>query len=188
MTSLRRAVLLMTLLAACGDDTSTTDGSSSATSEGSGSTSDTPPLPALGAPCDHDGNLDFDGDFHVSRDEDGCAGGLCSYITTPRSGPCADDADCGDYPTPGAHVCVAGQCVASSAYKRERSMCSRTCEADHDCLPVDLETTCATGMACVIASPDCCEKLCLCLDYLSQGGIDAATAMCAADMHPDCPR
>ena len=89
---------------------------------------------------------------------------------------------------PGAYVCVAGQCVASSTFKRERSMCTRTCEADRDCVPVDLETTCATGMACAIASPDCCEKLCLCLDDRSQGGIDKATALCAADTHPDCPR
>lgn len=175
------------LLVACnaGGTDATTDGSTSDT--GDGSDTGTGALPILGAPCDHGGDLEFDGDFHVSRDE-GCAGGICSYVVGPRAHDCVVDADCGVYPEPGAYVCVAGGCVTSEAYRRERSMCSQGCEADRDCLPVDLSTTCAVGIACVIASPDCCEKLCLCLDELSQGAIDEATNACAADMKADCPR
>ena len=190
MAPLHRAVLLMGLLAACNDDGSDTSSESSTSATGAGDESDTgtPPLPILGAMCDHGGDLEFDGDFHVSRDEEGCAGGICSSIIQPRPNACVADTDCGDYPTPGAYVCVAGQCAPSVAYRRERSMCAQTCDTDHDCLPVDLTTTCATAIACVIASPDCCEKLCLCLDDLSQGGIVDATATCAADMNPDCPR
>jgi hypothetical protein len=184
------ALLVGALLVACNDggtDATTTDGSTSDTGEGSDTGTGAPASPILGAPCDHGGDLGFDGDFHVSRDE-GCADGICSYVVSPRPQDCVVDADCGAYPEPGAYVCVAGECVTSEAYRRERSMCSQTCETDQDCLPVDLSTTCAVGLACVIASPDCCEKLCLCLDDLSHGGIDEATNACAADMNADCPR
>lgn len=180
--------MLGVLLMACGGDDGATEGGSSSTGGDSGSSSDTGAAPApVGAPCDHQGDLDFSGGFHLSNDDD-CAGGICSYVMWPNSNVCGSDADCGDYPEPGAYVCVAGQCAYSEGYRLKRSMCAQTCEVDQDCLPVDLSTECQTGIGCVIASPDCCEKLCLCLDDLSEGGIMEATAACAADPNPDCPR
>ena len=188
----RQSLLIGVLLVACGgDDLGTaTDASSSTASEETGTVTGGP-LPQIGAMCDHDGELDFEPGFHLSRDEAGCASGLCVYIPDGRvkPGACVVDSDCNIIdPERTDYVCSDGVCEVSTAYKHEGSMCTQTCETDADCLPVDLQTTCISGIACVIASPTCCEKLCLCTDNLSAGGIDEATAMCAMDATPDCPR
>lgn len=67
-----------------------------------------------------------------------------------------------------------------------RGMCTATCEDDSDCDKVP-ESPCQTGFTCgipLVVGPFCCEKVCICKDYvvLPEGGgsLDTPDA-CKAD-------
>ncbi|MBK9030363.1 MAG: hypothetical protein IPL61_03330 [Myxococcales bacterium] len=49
-----------------------------------------------------------------------------------------------------------------------KGMCTATCESDSDCDKVP-ESPCVTGFACGVAltvGPFCCQKFCICKDYV----------------------
>jgi hypothetical protein len=88
-----------------------------------------------------------------------------------------------------------------------RGMCTATCEDDGDCDKVP-ESPCITGFTCgipLVVGPFCCEKVCICKDYviLPEGGTldtpdacdpnNAANACCnlagrpGDPAYPNCP-
>lgn len=88
-----------------------------------------------------------------------------------------------------------------------RGMCTATCESDSDCDKVP-ESPCVTGFTCgipLVVGPFCCEKVCICKDYviLPEGGTldtpdacdpgNPANACCNLDgragnaAYPNCP-
>lgn len=166
----------------------TTEGATGTTGGSSGGVTGGP-SPLVGVGCDHGGDLGFE-TFHFSRDEDACGDGICAYVdlAVPPMLACVGDEDCNVAdPSRGKFACVDGGCRLSEAYRRERSMCAFACESDADCSPSDPETFCMNGFKCVVASSDCCQPLCLCVDDLSQAQVEEATAACADDPAPDCP-
>lgn len=69
-----------------------------------------------------------------------------------------------------------------------RGMCTDFCESDDDCDKVP-ESPCVTGFSCGVAvtvGPFCCQKVCICKDYivLPEGGSLPTPAACDAD-NPD---
>ncbi len=88
-----------------------------------------------------------------------------------------------------------------------RGMCTSTCESDADCDKVP-ESPCVTGFTCGVAvtvGPFCCQKVCICKDYvvLPESGSLPEPAACVSDdldnaccnldnrqgnpMYPNCP-
>lgn len=88
-----------------------------------------------------------------------------------------------------------------------KGMCTATCESDSDCDKVP-ESPCVTGFTCgipLVVGPFCCEKVCICKDYvvLPEGGSldtpdacdpgNTANACCNLDgrpgnpAYPNCP-
>ncbi|HVK72414.1 MAG TPA: hypothetical protein VM734_03810 [Kofleriaceae bacterium] len=86
-------------------------------------------------------------------------------------------------------------------------MCTSTCESDSDCDKVP-ESPCVTGFTCGVAvtvGPFCCQKVCICKDYVvlpESGSLktpatcdpgDARNACCnldgrrGNDAYPNCP-
>jgi hypothetical protein len=66
-----------------------------------------------------------------------------------------------------------------------RGMCTATCEDDSDCDKVP-ESPCVTGFTCGVplrTGPFCCEKVCICKDYVvvPEGGSLAVPEACNAD-------
>jgi hypothetical protein len=66
-----------------------------------------------------------------------------------------------------------------------RGMCTATCEDDSDCDKVP-ESPCVTGFTCgvpLVVGPFCCEKVCICKDYviLPEGGTLDTPDACLAD-------
>ena len=93
------------------------------------------------------------------------------------------------------------------ALPSNRGLCTASCESDDDCDKVP-ESPCVTGFTCgipLVVGPFCCEKVCICKDYviLPEGGsLDtpdacnpdvAANACCNLSnrpgnpMYPNCP-
>ena len=71
-----------------------------------------------------------------------------------------------------------------------RGMCTATCEEDDDCDKVP-ESPCVTGFTCgvpLVVGPFCCEKVCICKDYviLPEGGLPTPAACNAAEPANHC--
>ncbi len=68
------------------------------------------------------------------------------------------------------------------------SLCTAECSTDEDCDRVP-ESPCQTGFTCavpVVAGPFCCRKLCVCKDYLPEGGIEEPASCDASDQRNTC--
>ena len=66
-----------------------------------------------------------------------------------------------------------------------KGMCTSTCESDSDCDKVP-ESPCVTGFTCGVAvtvGPFCCQKVCICKDYvvLPESGSLPVPSTCNAD-------
>jgi len=196
----RGAPLLLgwALLTACpgdggGSGTDDTSGGSGTDDTGA-PTSGTPTgggEPNIGAPCDHAG-APLDGDFVIlSRDEAGCAGGLCLYVEddTAPINFCDVDAECNEGDDH-RFACdsVSHTCNFSPAWKLERSLCSQFCESAADCTVADPSSACATGFACEIVTGQCCDKVCVCLDDVTPDSFELPTMICEMDPTPECTR
>ena len=63
----------------------------------------------------------------------------------------------------------------------EGAMCTATCNTDDDCADVDPGTKCTKGFVCAwptTAGPFCCQKMCVCHDFVivpDKGFIEPAT-------------
>lgn len=195
----RGALLLLgwALLTACpggGSGTDDTGGGSGSGDTGGAATTDTLTGgggPGIGAPCDHAG-ASLEGDFVIlSRDEAGCAGGLCLYVEddTAPANFCEADAECneGDEHRFACDVAT-NTCNFSPAWKRERSLCSQFCESVADCADADPSSGCTTGFACEIVTGQCCSKVCVCLDDVTPDSFESSTMICEMDPTPECTR
>lgn len=72
-----------------------------------------------------------------------------------------------------------------------KGMCTSTCESDDDCDKVP-ESPCATGFTCGVAltvGPFCCQKFCICKDYVvlpDSGKLPEPTACDANNANNSC--
>lgn len=179
-----RQTWFLALLLACGGKDDPTDD----TGPNTGDTGDPPATGTpttgdggapLGAPCDHAG-VDFEAGPAITLDP-ACGGGFCLFGDPAQPPPdaCNFDADCNNAdPTKIRFQCQDNACVLADPYKQERSMCTRTCAVDSDCLDVAADTLCQTNFICVATTADCCQPVCLCNDDASAGYLDTVAAEC----------
>lgn len=170
--------------AACGPVGDTADPSE--TSSGSSDTAAEGGEP-LGMLCDHEG-VAFEAGPHVSVDAD-CAGGYCVYAEPsepPELACTGDDACNADAPSHPRYACSDGACVLTEAYKQEHSYCAQSCSNDFDCYDANGPTTpCLAGFVCAIATTTCCQRMCICFDWLDMGQLTDNEAACSMSMTCD---
>ena len=148
------------------------------------------PKADVGAPCNH-GDVQPPDSKIVTFPALSCNDLLCVYAddSEPPEQPCEQAADCNKAdPEKSRFSCINKSCKLNSTYVLERSMCSRTCASDDDCVDGGLgkkvladDSTCEGGFQCAQIQglgEFCCQKLCVCRDDLSQGTIDSVNADC----------
>lgn len=144
----------------------------------------------VGASCNH-GDVQPPDSKVVTFPALSCNDLLCVYADDAKAPTtdCAGDADCnttGDGKT--RFTCQGGNCKLSSTYVLERSMCSRTCATDDDCVDGGIgdkvlakDSNCANGFKCVQIQKlgeFCCKKLCVCDDDLNKGNVEKLQGEC----------
>ena len=144
----------------------------------------------VGAPCNH-GDVQAPDSQIVTFPALSCNDLLCVFAQKdkPPDVTCAGDPECN---TDGGSrfVCISKNCKLSSTYVLERSMCSRTCETDNDCVDGGIgkkvlagESSCGGGFKCRTLQKlgeFCCQKLCVCEDDISEGTSEELEKACAA--------
>lgn len=157
----------------------------------------------VGAPCNH-GDVQAPESQVVTFPALSCNDLLCVFAQKDDAPKvtCKSDAECnitGDGVT--RFTCSNGDCQLDSTYVLQRSMCSRACETDDDCLDGGIgkkvlakETSCDSGFRCAKLQKlgeFCCKKLCVCGDDLSDGTLKALDEACGkfekdVDGNPMC--
>jgi hypothetical protein len=143
----------------------------------------------VGAPCSH-GQIESPTTPTVTFPALACDQLVCVYADDdePPVDPCESHADC----NPGGgdrFRCDGGECLVSSTYVLDRSMCSLHCEADADCAGGDPGTACESGFACAriqSVGAFCCEKLCVCKDDLDVAAAAERDELCASGDMTGC--
>jgi hypothetical protein len=111
----------------------------------------------------------------------GCESGVCMLQAHVPIIGCDGPEDC----TYDEHLtgCVDGFCELDTAWAETQMSCTQTCEADVDCPDIP---GCASGRACApvaLIGPLCCQKVCTCLDEISQDWVNMRVAQCEAATH-----
>jgi hypothetical protein len=143
----------------------------------------------VGAPCSH-GQIESPTTPTVTFPALACDQLVCVYADDdePPVDPCESHADC----NPGGgdrFRCDGGECLVSSTYVLDRSMCSLQCEADAECAGGDPGTACESGFACAriqSVGAFCCEKLCVCKDDLDVAAAAERDELCASGEMTGC--
>lgn len=153
------------------------------------------PTGDVGAPCNH-GTVTPPETKLVTFPALSCDDLICVYGEEwPQpEGNCETDDQCNKEVGTSRFQCVNQSCRLSLEYVLERSMCSKRCSNDSDCKnsgittadkPIDEESTnCDAGFSCVRIQQlgeFCCERLCVCNDFLPTGTIDELNTNCEND-------
>lgn len=105
-----------------------------------------------------------------------CQSGVCMLQAHVQIRGCEGPEDC----TYDEHLtgCVDGFCALDTAWAEAHMECTRTCEEDVDCPDTP---GCETGVVCApiaLIGPLCCQKVCTCLDEISQDWVNMREADC----------
>jgi len=146
----------------------------------------------VGSPCNH-GTVTPPETKLVTFPALSCDDLICVYGEDQNipEGGCENDSDCNTDVGASRFQCSEGACRLSLAYVLERSMCSKRCGSDADCKNTGIttdqkpvaedDTNCETGFTCARIQQlgeFCCEKLCVCNDFLPEGIIDELDMNC----------
>jgi hypothetical protein len=155
------------------------------------------PAGDVGAPCNH-GDVEPPQAETVTFPALSCNDLLCVYADTnqPEIDSCTQDDDCNvDQDVP-RFECSNSTCRLNLNYVLDRSMCSRDCETDNDCLDGGItdrvlaqETKCVGAFKCVILQKlgdFCCKSLCVCSDDLNEAVSDTLKAECDGGLAATC--
>lgn len=149
----------------------------------------------VGAPCDH-GSTTPPQSLTVSFPAMSCNELVCLYGNESKPGvtECKKTEDCKD---PERFACntATGTCELNTDFVLRNSMCSRPCSSESDCKNQGFnrylhgETNCEGGFACRILQSKgslCCEKLCVCKDYMDSEPSQDLLDQCKPENNKDC--
>lgn len=149
----------------------------------------------VGAPCDH-GSTTPPQSLTVSFPAMSCNELVCLYgdERKPTVTDCKNDSDCKDNERFECNK-ASRRCQLKTDFVLRNSMCSRPCDSEADCDSQGFnrylhgETNCKDGFACRMLQSKgslCCEKLCVCKDFMNDEADQGLKDACKPENNPDC--